>query len=71
MYSSAILNDIEICSDRRLCEVKSKKGARLFFSIDDENIGIAHQVIDEYREVYYIYSGTDENNYIKIEILLT
>ncbi len=45
------------------------KNSHISMIMDSEDMGIGHQVIDEYRQVFKIYSGSNGKNFIDITIL--
>lgn len=62
------MNKVKIEGERKFLFVKGEK-TNFSISIEDDNLGIAHQVIDEYREVYKLHLCKDKENYMDITIL--
>lgn len=64
------ISEIKFDNDNLISfEACNTSGGNIYAEIEGEKVGIAHEVIDEYREVYRIFSCHEKNNYFDIKIL--
>lgn len=67
LYSGVSVRNIEVYE--RHVEIYGQDRSRIHINLYDENMVIAHEIIDEYRELYRIVAAKDEDNYFDVKVL--